>query len=48
MDLQIEKGKLKEYFSDKKNCRRLIIYPEFLSDKSDLSDGSDSCVFIFC
>ena len=25
MDLQIEKGKLKEYFSDKKNCRQLII-----------------------
>ena len=25
MDLQIEKEKLKEYFSDKKNCRQLII-----------------------
>ena len=25
MDLQIKKGKLKEYFSDKKNCRQLII-----------------------
>ena len=25
MDMQIEKGKLKEYFSDKKNCRQLII-----------------------
>ena len=25
MDLQIEKEKLKEYFSDKKNCRQFII-----------------------
>ena len=25
MDLQIEKGKLKEYFSNKKNRRQLII-----------------------